>query len=93
MTPESQWSHVIFSLVVHDDYSTFVFVFILMHKDHAVKALMDLEKSIEHKFKKQVHTLKMDNGSEFLNTELQTYCQERGITFSTSVAYYPELNG
>jgi len=78
---------------VHDDLSTFGFAFNLKHKDHAAKALMDLDKPIKKKFQKQVCTLKMDNGGKFINTKLQTYCQERGITSSTSVAYYLELNG
>ena len=84
---------VTFSLIVHDNLSTFGFAFNLKNKDHAAKALMDLDKSIENKFQKQVGTLKTDNGGEFINTELQTYCRERGIASSTLVAYYPELNG
>ena len=78
---------------MHDDCSTFGFAFHLTHKDHAPKALIDLDKSIENKFQKRVHTLKTDNGGEFINAELQTYFQERGITSSTSVSYCPELNG
>src|SRR5882724_4875498 len=40
-----------------------------------------------------MHTLRMDNGGEFVNTQLQTHCRERGISMITSVAYNPELNG
>src|SRR5882724_9276553 len=71
MNPEAQWSHARFSLIVHDDCSTFGFTFHLTHKDHALKALIDLDKSIENKFQKQMHTLKTDNGGEFINAELQ----------------------
>ena len=93
MAPEARWSHAKFSLVVHDECSSFGFVFNLTHKDHTVKVLIDLDKAIENKFRKRVHTLKTDNGGEFTNNELQTYCRDRGITSIMSVAYNPELNG
>src|SRR5882724_1478451 len=35
----------------------------------------------------------MDNGGEFVNTQLQMHCQEHGISLITSIAYNPELNG
>jgi transposase InsO family protein len=37
--------------------------------------------------------LKTDNGSEFINNKLHKYCQERGISITTSVPYNPEQNG
>jgi len=93
MNPEARWSHARFSLVINDDCSGFGFVFNLKHKDDTVKAIVDLDKAIETKFQKRVHTLRTDNGGEFVNTQLQTHCRERGISLITSVAYNPELNG
>jgi len=40
-----------------------------------------------------MHTSQTDNGGEFVNTQLQMHCQERGISLITSIAYNPELNG
>src|SRR5882672_9602452 len=79
--------------MIHDNCSSFGFLFNLTHKDHAVKAIIDLDKAIEIKFQKRVHTLKTDNSGEFINAELQKHCQDRGITSSTLIAYNPELNG
>src|SRR5882724_2864737 len=93
MTPEARWSHTKFSLLIHDDNLSLGFAFNLTHKDQATKIIIRLDKVIENKFQMWVHTLKTDNGGEFINNKLQTYCQERGITSSTSVAYNPELNG
>jgi len=93
MTPEARWSHAKFSLIIHDDSSSFGFTFNLTQKDQTAKVIIGLDKVIENKFQKRVHTLKTDNGGEFVNSELQAYCQERGITSSTLVAYNPELNG
>jgi len=68
-------------------------VFNLKHKGKVAKALIDLDKAIETKFKKWLHTLCMDNGGEFLNHKLQSHCHNQGISISTSVTYNPELNG
>jgi len=93
MTPEARWSHARFSLLIHDDSSSFGFAFNLIHKNQTAKIIIGLDKVIENKFQKQVHTLKTDNGGKFINDELQAYYQERCITSSTLVAYNPELNG
>jgi len=93
MISEARWSHAKFNLVIHDDCLNFGYVFNLTQKDHTAKIIIDLDKVIENKFQKWVHTLRTDNGGKSINAELQTYCQERGITSSTSVAYNPELNG
>jgi len=93
MTLEARWSRVKFSLIVHDDCSSFGFAFNLTHKDQTAKTLIELDKAIENKFQKRIHTLKSDNGGEFINNELQTYCRDRGISSMTSVAHNPELNG
>ena len=93
MSPEARWSHAKYSLVINDDSSGFGFVFNLQHKDETAKTIIDLDKAIETKFQTRVHTLRTDNGSEFLNHQLENYCQDRGISLITSVAYNPELNG
>ena len=93
MHPEARWTHAKFSLIINDDCSGFGFVFNLKHKDEVVKAIIDLDAAIETKFQKRIHTLRTDNGGEFINSQLQCHCQDRGITLKTSVAYNPELNG
>jgi len=56
MTPEAQWTHTKYSLMVHDDFSGFSFVFNLAQKDQTMKAIISLDKSIENKFQKRIHT-------------------------------------
>jgi len=93
MNPEARWTHAKFSLVINDDCSGFGFVFNMQHKDEATKTIIKLDKAVETKFQKRVHTLRTDNGGELVNHRLQEYCQGRGITMITSVAYNLELNG
>src|SRR6266481_5957855 len=93
MSPEAQWTQARYSLIINDDCSGFSFSFNLKHKDEAAKAIIDLDRAIETKFQKKLHTLRTDNGGEFVNGPLQSHCRERGISLITSVAYNPELNG
>ena len=76
MNPEARWTHARFCLVVNDDCSGFRFSFNLKHKDEVVKILIDLDNAIETKFQQRVHTLRTDNGSEFINHELQKHCED-----------------
>src|SRR5882724_6822585 len=93
MTPEARWTHAKFSLIIHDDCSSFGFAFNLTTKDQTTKTIMDLDRAIENKFQRRVHTLRTDNGGEFVNNELWTYYKSRGIASITSIAHTPELNG
>jgi len=60
MNPEVQWSHAKFSLVINDDCSGFGFMFNLRHKDKVAKTIIDLDKAIQAKFHKRVHTLRSE---------------------------------
>ena len=93
MSPVARWLHARFCLDINDDCSGFSFVSNLKHKNDTTKAIIDLDKVIEARFQKCIHTLQMDNGGEFVNTQLQTHYQDRGISLVTSIAYNPELNG
>ena len=89
----AQWSHAKFCLDINDDCSGFSFVFDLKHNDDTTKAIINLDKAIETKFPKRIHTLQTDNGGEFVNAQLQMHCQNRGISLVTSIAYNLELTG
>ena len=64
-----------------------------MPNNKVAKILIDLDNAIETKFQQRVHTYKTDNGSKFINHELQKHCDDQGISVSTSIAYNPEING
>jgi len=93
MNPEARWSQARFCLIINDDCSVFVFVFNLHHKGETEKTMISLDKAIETKFQKWIHTLQTDYGSKFFNQQLQDYCQDCGISLITLVVYNPELNG
>jgi len=94
MNPEARWSHAKFK-PSHQRRLLWIWVRVQpetqrwSHQiDHGFR-----QSHRKQKFHKRTHTLKTDNGGEFVNSTLQKHCQERGITLMTSVAYNPELNG
>ena len=85
MSPVAQWSHARFCLDINDDCSGFGFAFNLKHKDDTTKAIINLDKVIETKFQKRIHTLRTDNGGEFVNTQLQT------VTFRNTHSNFADI--
>src|SRR5882724_7141184 len=52
MSPEARWTHAKFSLIIHDNCSSFGFAFNLTTKDQTTKTIMDLDRAIENKFQR-----------------------------------------
>ncbi|KAL2233050.1 UNVERIFIED_CONTAM: Retrovirus-related Pol polyprotein from transposon RE2 [Sesamum indicum] len=48
---------------------------------------------VRNQYSKEIKVIRSDNGSEFLNKECQTFCNEIGIVHQTSCAYTPQQNG
>jgi len=40
----------------------------------------------------KVHCLCFDNGSEFVNKAMHTFCHHNGIIYETTIPYTPEQN-
>jgi transposase InsO family protein len=50
-------------------------------------------KRAENKFDFKVKKIRSDNGSEFKNSKIEDYCDEKGIKHEFSSKYTPEQNG
>lgn len=82
-----------FFLLIKDDATNFMFAYFLKGKGEVLTAfqrfLIDWEKMTDHK----VRELRSDNGTEFLNKEMERLLLSKGIKHRTSIAYCPEMNG
>lgn len=82
-----------YMLVLKDDYSHMRFLFFIKAKSEVtskVKSFVELvQKQTNHKLLK----FRSDRGTEYMNSELQTYFAEKGIIYQCTVAYTPEHNG
>jgi transposase InsO family protein len=56
-------------------------------------ALKELVALMERQMRRKLKTLRTDNGTEFVNSEIEQLCKQNGITHQTTTPYTPEQNG
>jgi len=76
-----------------DDYSGLAIVMPLAAKSQTATAVKDIITLLENQTGRTLKTLRCDNGSEYINQDLKTYCVGKGIRLQTTVRYTPEQNG
>ncbi|GKC75262.1 uncharacterized mitochondrial protein-like protein [Tanacetum coccineum] len=79
-------------VVVTDDYSRFTWVFFLATKDETSGILKSFITGIENLVDHKVKMIRCDNGTEFKNTEMNQFCEMKGILRQYSVARTPQEN-
>ena len=62
-----------------DDFSRFTWVFFLHHKNEVVHKLQDFKIHVEHKSRKALKVLRMDNERRYVNRRLKDFCKLEGI--------------
>lgn len=90
--PESWDDKKIFVTFI-DDYTHFTAVYVLKAKSDVVDAFKRYAAMATTHFERKIARLRSDNGSEYMNEELMTYCSESGIVMEPSVPYTPQQNG
>ncbi|KAL8126916.1 hypothetical protein AgCh_014006 [Apium graveolens] len=80
-------SFVIFELVHIDLWGPY------HYKTHVPKLLTDFLQFIKNHFTTTIKTVRSDNGSEFLNKDLASIFDARGILHQTKCVYTPQQNG
>ncbi|GKD36497.1 putative ribonuclease H-like domain-containing protein [Tanacetum coccineum] len=81
-----------YCLVVTDDYSRFTWVFFLATKDETSGILKSSITGIENLVDHKVKVIRCDNGTEFINKEMNVFCEIKGILRQFSVARTPQQN-
>lgn len=80
-------------LLCKDEYSGYRIIKFMASKAMIPNEVKAIIAQAELETGEDVRKLVTDNGTEFLNKNLQGYLKERGINHSTTVAYTPEQNG
>lgn len=80
-------------LTVVDDYSRAVWVFLLKSKDEVYLNIKVFFNLLKNQFGKTVKIFRSDNGTEFLNDNVDLFFKENGIIHQTSCTYTPQQNG
>lgn len=80
-------------MTVLDEYTKLSVAQPLPRKSDAAAALKDIITQLENMADCKVQRLRCDNGSEYINDSLKSFCSNKGISLETSVRYTPEQNG
>lgn len=80
-------------LTVVDDMSRTTWTFLLSNKSFVPTLLQQFFMYVQNHFKTSVKTIRSDNGSEFINQQLNTTLSSLGIVHQTSCVYTPQQNG
>lgn len=73
-----------------DDASGFRKVYFMRHKSDVFEKFREYHTLIRNKFQRSMKTLRMDNGTEYINDNLQRYLIANGIQVETTCPYTPE---
>nr|GEU71947.1 retrovirus-related Pol polyprotein from transposon TNT 1-94 [Tanacetum cinerariifolium] len=86
-------NHEKYTLVIVDEYSRYIWVYILRKKSQAPEMIMSFVRIVDNQINVKVKQIKTDNGTEFRNHELEIFCNEKGISQNFSSPYTLEQNG
>ena len=78
---------------VIDDFSRKAWVFILKSKDEAFCKFKEWTTEIENQTGKKVKHLRTDNGLEYLSSDFNNFCKEKGIVRHRTIPGTPQQNG
>lgn len=80
-------------LLVIDDYSRKIWIFLLKSKDETFSIFKEWKIQIENQTDNKIKILRIDNRLEFCNYELNNFCKECSIVRHRTVTYTPQQNG
>ncbi|GJY48125.1 retrovirus-related pol polyprotein from transposon TNT 1-94 [Tanacetum coccineum] len=86
-------NHEKYTLVIVDEYSRYTWVHFLKKKSQAPEMIMSFIRMVENQNDVKVKQIRTDNRIEFGNSELESFCDEKGISQNFSSPYTPEQNG
>ncbi|GKD55731.1 retrovirus-related pol polyprotein from transposon TNT 1-94, partial [Tanacetum coccineum] len=86
-------NHEKYTLVIVDEYSRYTWVHFLRKKSQAPKMIMFFIRMVENQNDVKVKQIRTDNRTKFRNHELESFCDERGISQNFSYPYTPKQNG
>ena len=83
----------LYFITLLDDHTGYSLISPLRRKSDAAAFLKTSITMLERQTGYTVKRIRSDNGGEFINTELDTFYQSKGIKSETSVPYTPQQNG
>nr|GEW99452.1 zinc finger, CCHC-type [Tanacetum cinerariifolium] len=91
ITPPTPFGKKYIFLLV-DEYSRYMWVYLLNTKDQAFGTFKEYKKSIEKELRTTLKMLRTDRGGEFTSNEFMQYCKENGIARQLTAPYSQQQN-
>jgi transposase InsO family protein len=82
-----------YDLVVVDDFLRYALLFFLSDKSNVFSIFMGFAKRAENEFDFKIKKIRSDNGSKFKNSNIEHYCDEKGVKHGFSAKYTLQQNG
>jgi transposase InsO family protein len=82
-----------YCLVIVDDYSSFTWVFFLQKKSQTQETLKGFLRRAQNEFGLRIKKIISDNGTEFKNSQIEGFLEDKGIKHELSSPYTPQQNG
>ncbi|KAG6480984.1 hypothetical protein ZIOFF_057575 [Zingiber officinale] len=80
-------------LLIVDDFTRWMWVFVLAAKNDALQAFKKFKFLTENKTEHKIRTLRTDRSGEFLSTKFIRFCENEGIERHLTAPYTPQQNG
>ncbi|KAJ9556367.1 hypothetical protein OSB04_010981 [Centaurea solstitialis] len=82
-----------YTLVIVDEYSRYTWVFFLRSKSDAPEEIILFVRKMERLNNLTVRSIRSDHGTEFKNSTLETFFDQKGISHNFSSVRTPQQNG
>ena len=80
-------------LLFIDDFSRMTWVYLLKTKSKVFEKFSEYYCLVQTQYKSKIQILRSDNGREYVNSRMQSFCKEKSLVHQTSCAYTLEQNG
>ena len=82
-----------FFVIFVDDYTRKIFVYFIEKKSEVYEKFQEFKYMVENQINKKIKVLRTDNGTEYVNKNMELFLKKSGIVHEKSVPYNPEQNG
>lgn len=80
-------------LTIVEDKSKTTWIFLLSDKSMVSSNIKNFMTYVENQFNTSIKVIRSNNGSEFLNKDLQAWLSVKGVVHQTACVYTPQQNG
>jgi len=80
-------------LKIVDDFTRATWIYLLHSKTEVFTRFSGFSKMLNNQFNVSIKVIRFDNGTEFVNNQMENFCKTNGILHQTSCAYTPQQNG